>query len=429
MSTTSSNSAEKKFLPAFFAAINARDNEAAVESFKSAAFTSDGAPSPRAESIIEKGEWDVKALLSLAYVDDSCCKGRVGAEGSRFCGRRDGLCTVASHERNTVGGIQPGWYIANAGKSGGVFVEHRLPFEADGGPIKAGGGAFLTDGEQGFKMTKGQWAFVIDAWHASRVMTSWDTKEEVVFDTERLEVGDVDQRFSAAQREDKVSPKTFLQNTLAFFSDEPNDESEPNESDDDSEEERFSKNEMIKLFRVVDAEVNKLVDDCRAQISQVKSEAERAQKAADLRLHSIEMQNEALRQECVESKSRIAQLIEDQKVAAQVQRGSQLSTNQSLQAMRSRIDTLPSGSSTGSGLTSSQTDLLQRLELAVLNPQGLFANLRTQFSTFRDKLESGGGVECAGVSFNSKKELISWFEDQNLNIEIFLDALAFPPRH
>jgi hypothetical protein len=44
---------------------------------------------------------------------------------------------------------------------------------------------------------------------------------------------------------------------------------------------------------------------------------------------------------------------------------------------------------------------------------------------FRDKLESGGGIECHGVKFGSKKELLAWYENQNISQPaIFLDALA-----
>jgi hypothetical protein len=62
---------------------------------------------------------------------------------------------------------------------------------------------------------------------------------------------------------------------------------------------------------------------------------------------------------------------------------------------------------------------------ALFNNQGVVPLLKTQFTAFRERLESGGGVECHGVKFASKKQLLSWYSAQNLDHPaIFLDALA-----
>jgi hypothetical protein len=68
---------------------------------------------------------------------------------------------------------------------------------------------------------------------------------------------------------------------------------------------------------------------------------------------------------------------------------------------------------------------LERCKEALFGRTGELQALREQFVTFRDRMESGGGIECHGVKFGSKNELLAWFDNQNiLHPAIFLDALA-----
>jgi hypothetical protein len=70
-------------------------------------------------------------------------------------------------------------------------------------------------------------------------------------------------------------------------------------------------------------------------------------------------------------------------------------------------------------------DDLERCKEALFGRTGDIQALRDQFITFRDRMESGGGIECHGVKFGSKNELLTWFDNQNISRPaIFLDALA-----
>ena len=50
--------------------------------------------------------------------------------------------------------------------------------------------------------------------------------------------------------------------------------------------------------------------------------------------------------------------------------------------------------------------------------------LKLQFRQLKDTLESGGGIDCHGVQFASKRELITWFKSKKVSISLFVDALA-----
>jgi hypothetical protein len=47
-----------------------------------------------------------------------------------------------------------------------------------------------------------------------------------------------------------------------------------------------------------------------------------------------------------------------------------------------------------------------------------------QLASFRDRVGSGGGIDCHGVTFSSKFELTAWFQEKNPPVELFLDAHA-----
>ena len=170
MSGKSIKSTGIQFPSNFFEALNNSESDGAVDALKKAAFGVDAKPSPKAQELIDAGEWDQEQKLSLVFVDSSCCFGCVGGDSYRFCGKRKTHCTIASHTKNLIEGVRDGWYIANAGKNSGVYVQPALPDEPEG-PIRTKGAALLVDGDTPFRLTKGQWKLIIDSWHADRVQS------------------------------------------------------------------------------------------------------------------------------------------------------------------------------------------------------------------------------------------------------------------
>ena len=58
------------------------------------------------------------------------------------------------------------------------------------------------------------------------------------------------------------------------------------------------------------------------------------------------------------------------------------------------------------------------------DPNGDVARLKTQFKNFKEKVESGGGITCNGITFTSQTELASWFKSRGLTMGCFMDAHA-----
>ena len=77
------------------------------------------------------------------------------------------------------------------------------------------------------------------------------------------------------------------------------------------------------------------------------------------------------------------------------------------------------------GPNGEQVSQLDRLSFDMYNQQGSVMSLKMQFSDFRDKLESGGGIECNGVNFASKREFLNWFQEKDPPVSLFLDSLAY----
>jgi hypothetical protein len=145
----------------FFAALNKSDDDTAMMCLRAEAIP-DGVPSPRAADLIKTGAWDSLQKLSLVYVDVDACSGCVGTDGLRFCGKARNFCKVQSHPKSSIGKVKRGWYIACLGKSAGVFTTPFLPAQEDGGPIRSQGAVRLLDEDNPFRLTRGQWQFVID---------------------------------------------------------------------------------------------------------------------------------------------------------------------------------------------------------------------------------------------------------------------------
>ena len=74
---------------------------------------------------------------------------------------------------------------------------------------------------------------------------------------------------------------------------------------------------------------------------------------------------------------------------------------------------------------SDQTAQLDRVVFDLYNQQGSFMAHKNHFTAFREKLESGGGIDCNGVNFASKREFLDWFDEKGPPVAVFLDALAY----
>ena len=97
--------------------------------------------------------------------------------------------------------------------------------------------------------------------------------------------------------------------------------------------------------------------------------------------------------------------------------------------MEDIVDTVQSGGN-GHGLSTSPhmqglVDKIEELDHAVFNSTGVVERYRDSFLEFKERLESGGGIECHGVEFKSYRDFMEWFDASGPSIDIFLDGLAY----
>jgi hypothetical protein len=149
---------EPTFPSDFFAGLADGEEGGAFASVRREAILPDGQPSPRVVEL--GGEWDTSVVVSLCMLDEGCCAGSVGGE-DRFCGKAGATCNIDKHKRATKE-VRRGWYIAAGSRLTGYYWSPCLPTEEDGGPITAGGAAFLNEANP-FRMSQGQWILVIEA--------------------------------------------------------------------------------------------------------------------------------------------------------------------------------------------------------------------------------------------------------------------------
>lgn len=393
----------------FFKALNSNERDDAVDTIKRSAFGTDSKPSPKAQELINSGEWDQDQKLSLVFVDSTCCYGRVGKDSYRFCGKKKALCTVAGHFTNTVDGVSAGWYIANLGKNSGVFTQPYLPDEPDG-PIDSTGAALLLDGEAPFRLTRGQWRYVMDAWHAGRVETIDDTDSSEV---EKRATGE-----ESPKMEHPLADLTFMLDKLRV--DTHNEErlevgdignkAEPkqDDSDDSEDEDDYDPAELKEELRALRH---------RVQIHEIDT-IETAAKHEE----AIKALAEASEQEIVKARERIRALEQTADAQRQQLQDFKETVTNALQLLANQNGTPQSHNN---GMTDAEKAILVRVEHEVLNPLGTLETLRSRFTEFRDKQDSGGGITCHNVTFNSKTQLLAWFKEKHQHIDYFLDALAY----
>jgi hypothetical protein len=157
----------------FYNAINLGDREGAMLSILEEAGLPDGTPSPRAQELLDNGEWDAKRQESLRCLGLVNCAGYIAGDSKRICGKL--RCITAAHKK--AGGVAPGWYMTSVSKC--YLAKPALPIEANGGPIQSGGAALLSQTAKPFELSMGQWRFVIEAWlEASLAVESVESEDQ-----------------------------------------------------------------------------------------------------------------------------------------------------------------------------------------------------------------------------------------------------------
>jgi hypothetical protein len=448
----------------FFDAINQADGDGVVTVVTSVARTADGTLTPRAAELDSIGEWDSKMELSLVCLGAHCCPAKVGQAGApRICGRPKSDCSVPGHKK-AAGVVEPGWYISAGAKNAGAFEQPRLPIKRDGGPITSGGAAFLIDGDASFKLPKGRWLLAIEAFLAAE-----KAKAEVL----HVEIPEYDEEPEA----EGLSPDSYEQISFSHapgvtFANPPTaSTAAPTEvggtaaratagaggsgyggdgDDDDDEgaddgpsgfggwgsgssgggaggggnrrapgEQPAPATDQEAFLRLVRMAVRGVMSETESQIRDLAAQSRLAGELIEDRVATVER--------ILDSERRALSDTQDALATARRSTAEQNRRIDSVQAQvvdnacefRARLTTAnpPAPPALGNDVA--------RCVHALFNNQGVVPLLRTQFTAFRERLESGGGIECHGVKFASKKQLLSWYEAQNLaHPAIFLDALA-----
>ena len=404
------------FASSFFEALNQGDPELALARLNSEAFLSlpDGAPSPRAEEYVKSGEWDTATVLSLVLVDEDACFGRVGQDGYRFCGKQPRTsCPAQAHQKQVVKQLTPGWYVSAGGKGSGLFASPKLPRRSEGGPIMSSGAAVLADRENPFKMTKGMWRFVIDAWleEPSEHSVVFSVPSDLTMVQEATEVPDPDE--DEGNEYGDVEPGGA--NVYAEGNDD--DEGDDEQSPDDKAEPSFRGMAASSGAGSVSARVAPQQQKARGDVA--GGEAPRETLMLRKRVESLEF--EAHRRK--EQFNVLAGQVEHARHLLEQSNRTLTRYGQALQAASLKIDQLELEQQ-HQHTDQDQAGQLERLTHEVFDSQGSFPLLKLQFTQLRDRLESGGGIDCHGIRFSSKRELISWYNARELKIVNFVDALA-----
>jgi hypothetical protein len=444
----------------FFDAVNQADGDGVVAVVTSVARAADGTLTPRAAELDSIGEWDSKMELSLVCLGAHCCPAKVGQAGApRICGRPKSECSVPGHKK-AAGAIEPGWYISAGAKNAGVFEQPRLPIERDGGPITSGGAAFLIDGDASFKLPKGRWLLAIEGYLAAEKAKSATLCVEIP----EYDDGPGDEDLSP----DSYEQITFSRAPSVAFADPPTASAAPrfgtsaggsggggggNDDDDDDKESDGRPSDFgggaagaagsggggdggggnrrnlgeqpapaidqEALLRLVRMAVRGVMSETEDQIRDLADQNRVAGELIEERMTTAERILDNERRSLSGTQDTLATMRRSNADLHRRIDDLQAQTVANARELRARIAT--AGSTAAPALGND----VARCVHALFNNQGVVPLLRTQFTAFRERLESGGGIECHGVKFASKKQLLSWYEAQNLaHPAIFLDALA-----
>ena len=120
-------------------------------------------PSPKAQALMDEGEWDVKEKVSMVAISRENCKGRVGTTSPpRFCYARN-CVTIASHAaEKTKLTVEEGWYVRVGGReSQGAHLSPWLPPKAVPSALRI----ILTRAVNPLKMAIGMWRLLCEDYH------------------------------------------------------------------------------------------------------------------------------------------------------------------------------------------------------------------------------------------------------------------------
>jgi len=67
---------------------------------------------------------------------------------------------------------------------------------------------------------------------------------------------------------------------------------------------------------------------------------------------------------------------------------------------------------------------LEQGSFELTHPNGFVNQMNAQMEGLMDRLDGDGAIECHGVRFASKHDLINWFKSKNLTIAMFMDVAA-----
>jgi hypothetical protein len=370
----------------FYNAINRGDREGAMLSIREEAGLPDGTPSPRAQELVENGEWDGKRMESLRCLGLVNCAGFISGDSKRFCGKL--RCVIAAHKK--AGGIPPGWYMTASPKC--YQAKPVLPIEANGGPITSGGAALLSQTTLPFELSKGQWRFVMEAWlEKSLAVASLGSEEPGDGDEPGQETGAVWHMPNMSQwrdDEDDEGGNAYAAEPEVGARVPPRLAVDTNLDRSERQEDRAAQ-ELGELVRRLMRDVTGLKEreyDLETQLDLLRTE--HGGLTGDLARAQTELG--AMRTHVGHMIGRVQRMEDD--------RGS---SGQDVQAS------------------------VDALSFDLLDPQGTIARMKRQISELNDKFDSGGGVTCHGVAFGSQTEFVKWYKLKGItNHAIFMDAVA-----
>jgi hypothetical protein len=432
VSFSGESSGREEFPSDFFAAVNQRAEDAAFASVRRVAMLPDGQPSPRVVEL--GGEWDSSVVVSLAWLKEECCAGSLGGE-ERFCGKRRGTCTIAGHKKSTRT-VKEGWYIAAGSRLTGYYWAPSLPTERDGGPITAAGAAYLSQLSDPLRMTRASWMLVIEAWHEWNALrrprsvqreagpstpstlgmgeplpafTARRTTLAPLDTTHRLPQGlevlaDIDAPAVEEQKEAGLDPFDAV---FDGFVDDA-----PYTARVDATEREPGPVEPVMARRAAVASEDRNWADMSRRLEQ---------QARDTLDAGIQL--EAMAAEVGRMKRAMEAMVQamDEQMELRTRRLADVETEG--HALRRRVASLEAerGVEVDTGLAAR----IQTCEDNLFNEQGVVPQLALTLRNFKERVDSGGGIECNGLRFPSLREALDWYTFKAISTPgLFIDALA-----
>jgi hypothetical protein len=426
------SSGREEFPADFFAAVNQRDEDTAFASVRRVAMLPDGQPSPRVVEL--GGEWDSSVVVSLAWLKEECCAGSLGGE-ERFCGKRRGTCTIAGHKKSTRT-VKEGWYIAAGSRLSGYYWVPSLPTERDGGPITATGAAYLSQLSDPLRMTRASWMLVMEAWHEWNALRRPRLLQREVGPStpstlgmgeslpllpsrretpaplgtthrapRKLEVfTDIDVRVEEEQNGPSVDPFDAV---FEGFVDEG-----PFSTGLDATEHEPVPVEAARTRRGSGTPTDRNWTDMERRLEQ------QARDAADAGIQLGAMVAEVGRLK--RAMDAMVQAMDEQ-MELRTCRLADVETEG--QALRRRVASLEA--ERGAEVDTALVARVQTCEDNLFNEQGVVPQLALTLRNFKERVDSGGGIECNGLRFPSMREALDWYTVKGVSTPgLFIDALA-----